>query len=91
MHVTKEGGATVTADELKGSTTTHAGGKINAAPPPTDSTVIATRPPANMFAKVHMDGCPIGRKINLRAHGSYESLSRVLTRMTRNFFCRKYP
>ncbi|KAG2557002.1 hypothetical protein PVAP13_8NG181600 [Panicum virgatum] len=87
MHVTKEGGATVTADELKGSTTTHAGGKINAAAPPTDSTVIATRPPANMFAKVHMDGCTIGRKINLRAHGSYESLSRVLTRMTRNFFC----
>jgi auxin-responsive protein IAA len=45
--------------------------------------------PANMFAKVHMDGCLIGRKINLRAHGSYDSLSKALTKMTRNFFCRK--
>ncbi|KAF7048235.1 hypothetical protein CFC21_057027 [Triticum aestivum] len=43
---------------------------------------------ANMFAKVHMDGCLIVRKINLRAHRSYDSLSRALTRMTRNFFCR---
>ncbi|KAF7048236.1 hypothetical protein CFC21_057027 [Triticum aestivum] len=42
---------------------------------------------ANMFAKVHMDGCLIVRKINLRAHRSYDSLSRALTRMTRNFFC----
>jgi auxin-responsive protein IAA len=90
MHVTKTGGATVAADGPKGSTTTHAGGEKNAAAP-TDSTVVATRPPANMFAKVHMDGCTIGRKINLRAHGSYESLSRVLTKITRNFFCRKYP
>ncbi|PUZ44601.1 hypothetical protein GQ55_8G118700 [Panicum hallii var. hallii] len=86
MHVTKTGGATVAADGPKGSTTTHAGGEKNAAAP-TDSTVVATRPPANMFAKVHMDGCTIGRKINLRAHGSYESLSRVLTKITRNFFC----
>lgn len=43
--------------------------------------------PANMFAKVHMDGCLIGRKINLRAHRSYDSLSRALTKMTMNFFC----
>ncbi|VAH93342.1 unnamed protein product [Triticum turgidum subsp. durum] len=43
---------------------------------------------ANMFAKVHMDGCLIVRKINLRAHRSYDSLSRALTKMTRNFFCR---
>ncbi|KAL6658113.1 hypothetical protein ACP70R_003699 [Stipagrostis hirtigluma subsp. patula] len=41
---------------------------------------------ANMFAKVHMEGYTIGRKINLRAHGNYDSLSRVLTKMTRNFF-----
>uniref|UniRef100_A0ACD6A257 Uncharacterized protein n=1 Tax=Avena sativa TaxID=4498 RepID=A0ACD6A257_AVESA len=45
------------------------------------------RQPANMFAKVHMDGCLIARKINLRAHRSYDSLSRALTKMTRNFFC----
>nr|CAB3489647.1 unnamed protein product [Digitaria exilis] len=88
MHVTKTGNARVAADEPKGSKTTHAGGEKNTAAPK-DSTVVVTRPPANMFAKVHMEGCTIGRKINLRAHGSYDSLSRVLTKMTRNFFCRK--
>ncbi|KAJ1275380.1 hypothetical protein BS78_05G131300 [Paspalum vaginatum] len=71
------------------STTTHAGhGDKNVAAAPTDCTVVATRPPAaNMFAKVHMDGYAIGRKINLRAQGSYDSLSRLLTKMTANFFC----
>ncbi|OEL23877.1 Auxin-responsive protein IAA27 [Dichanthelium oligosanthes] len=86
MQVTKTGGATVAADGPKSSTTTHAGGEKNVAAQ-TDSTVVATRPPVNMFAKVHMEGYTIGRKINLRAHGSYDSLSRVLTKMTRNFFC----
>ena len=90
MQVTKTSGSTILADGPMGSMTTHADGEKNTAAL-TDSTVVATRPPANMFAKVHMDGCTIGRKINLRAHGSYESLSRVLTKMTRNFFCRKYP
>uniref|UniRef100_A0A0D3HJQ7 Auxin-responsive protein n=1 Tax=Oryza barthii TaxID=65489 RepID=A0A0D3HJQ7_9ORYZ len=41
----------------------------------------------NMFAKVHMDGYKVGRKINLRAHRNYDSLCRVLTKMTHNFFC----
>ncbi|TKW00216.1 hypothetical protein SEVIR_8G093800v4 [Setaria viridis] len=86
MHVTKTGGATVAADGPKSSTTTHTGGQKDVAAP-TDSTVVATRPPANMFAKVHMEGYTIGRKINLRAHCSYDSLSGVLTKMTRNFFC----
>ncbi|KAG2561359.1 hypothetical protein PVAP13_8KG158900 [Panicum virgatum] len=86
MQVTKTSGSTILADGPMGSMTTHAGGEKNTAAL-TDSTVVATRPPANMFAKVHMDGCTIGRKINLRAHGSYESLSRVLTKMTKNFFC----
>jgi auxin-responsive protein IAA len=56
------------------------------------SSMVTVEPPrqsANMFAKVHMDGCLIARKINLRAHRSYDSLSRALTKMTRNFFCRK--
>jgi auxin-responsive protein IAA len=44
-----------------------------------------------MFAKVHMDGYKVGRKINLRAHRNYDSLRRVLTKMTHNFFCREYP
>lgn len=54
------------------------------------SCTVAVEPqrlPANMFAKVQMDGCLIVRKINLRAHRSYDSLSRALTKMTRNFFC----
>uniref|UniRef100_A0A0E0MDY7 Auxin-responsive protein n=1 Tax=Oryza punctata TaxID=4537 RepID=A0A0E0MDY7_ORYPU len=38
--------------------------------------------PLNMFAKVHMDGYKVGRKINLRAHSNYNSLRRVLTKMT---------
>ncbi|XP_066337982.1 auxin-responsive protein IAA27-like [Miscanthus floridulus] len=90
MQVTKTGATA--ADGPESTTTTHAaaGGEKNvAAPPMTDSTVVATlRPaPANMFAKVHMEGYAIGRKINLRAQGGYDSLSRVLTNMTTNFFC----
>jgi len=93
MQVTKTGATA--ADGPESTTTTHAaaGGETNvAAPPMTDSTVVATlRPaPANMFAKVHMEGYAIGRKINLRAQGGYDSLARVLTNMTTNFFCRKY-
>lgn len=88
MHVTKTG-ATVAGGGPK-STTTFAGGQKTVAPP-TDSTVVATRPPAaNMFAKVHMEGYAVGRKINLRAQGSYDSLSRMLSKMTTNFFCRKF-
>ncbi|CAO2141382.1 unnamed protein product [Urochloa humidicola] len=80
--------ATVTAEAPKSSTTMHyAGSQKKDVAAPMESTVVATRPPANMFAKVHMEGYTIGRKINLRAHGSYDSLSRVLTKMTRNFFC----
>ncbi|KAL6522797.1 Iaa13p [Orobanche hederae] len=33
------------------------------------------------FVKVNMDGLPIGRKIDLNAHKSYESLSRMLDEM----------
>ncbi|KAG8089465.1 hypothetical protein GUJ93_ZPchr0011g28256 [Zizania palustris] len=46
----------------------------------------ARPPPANMFAKVHLDGHLIGRKINIRAHRSYNSLRRVLSKMSHNFF-----
>lgn len=85
MHVTKQG---ATVEVEYGPNSTIGGGAKNVAAPPTDSTVVATRPPpANMFAKVHMEGYAIGRKINLRAQGSYDSLSRVLTKMTTNFFC----
>ncbi|KAF0896750.1 hypothetical protein E2562_027275 [Oryza meyeriana var. granulata] len=50
-------------------------------------TAAAEARPLNMFAKVHMDGYKVGRKINLRAHRNYDSLRWVLTKMTRNFFC----
>lgn len=71
-----------------GSATTAAhtgGGEKNGA-------AVAARPalPASsMFAKVHMEGYAIGRKVNLRAQDGYDSLSRTLTNMATNFFCRK--
>ncbi|KQJ88916.1 auxin-responsive protein IAA27 isoform X2 [Brachypodium distachyon] len=80
----KMDGAAVTGDKEE---------KLDAAVPRSCRTVAAElrrRPAANMFAKVHMEGCLVGRKINLRAHRSYDSLSRALTKMTRNFFCH-YP
>jgi auxin-responsive protein IAA len=84
MHTTKSDG-TGTVDGPKGITVPRDNEKEE------NSTGIAeTRPlPTNMFAKVHMEGYAIARKVNLRAHGSYDSLSQVLTKMTRNFFCRK--
>jgi auxin-responsive protein IAA len=84
VHTTKSDG-TGTVDGPKRITVPRGNEKEE------NSTGIAeTRPlPANMFAKVHMEGYAIARKINLRAHGSYDSLSQELTKMTRNFFCRK--
>lgn len=49
------------------------------------------------FVKVNMDGIPIGRKIDLNAHGCYESLVQTLEDMfyqptTREFkFCSILP
>ncbi|KAL6868092.1 hypothetical protein ACP4OV_014937 [Aristida adscensionis] len=83
MLIPKPVTAAVAVDDgLKGMAMPIASEKNVAA---ADIAVVAPR--ANMFAKVHMEGYTIGRKINLRAHGSYDSLSRVLTKMTRNFFC----
>ncbi|XP_062182984.1 auxin-responsive protein IAA27-like isoform X2 [Phragmites australis] len=86
MLVAKPGTAVV-VDGSKGMTTPMPSGGEKNVVVPTDSTLVVTRPQANMFAKVHMEGYAIGRKINLRAHSSYDSLSQVLTKMTRNFFC----
>lgn len=83
MHVPKPDTA-VKLDGSKGAKTAAVDEKNAAAP---RNCTVAEARPANMFAKVHMDGYLIGRKINLRAHRSYDSLSRVLTKMTRNFFC----
>ncbi|MCL7024064.1 hypothetical protein MKW94_021862 [Papaver nudicaule] len=38
-----------------------------------------------MFVKVNMEGYTVGRKINLKAHESYESLSQALQNMFDNF------
>ena len=45
--------------------------------------------PAAMFVKVNMEGFAVGRKINLKAHDSYESLSRALQKMFTNFLSSK--
>ncbi|KAJ0972134.1 hypothetical protein J5N97_020093 [Dioscorea zingiberensis] len=43
------------------------------------------QPKPTMFVKVNMEGYAVGRKIDLKAHDSYESLSRTLQRMFQNF------
>lgn len=42
------------------------------------------RPPA-MFVKVNLEGCAVGRKVDLHAHRGYGSLSRALQSMFRGF------
>lgn len=44
----------------------------------------------SMFVKVNMEGYAVGRKINLKAHDSYESLSHALQKMFNNFFFINY-
>ncbi|CAN6458418.1 unnamed protein product [Victoria cruziana] len=39
----------------------------------------------SLFVKVNMDGFPIGRKIDLRAYDSYESLSQGLQQLFSRF------
>uniref|UniRef100_A0A1D1XN05 Auxin-responsive protein n=1 Tax=Anthurium amnicola TaxID=1678845 RepID=A0A1D1XN05_9ARAE len=46
-------------------------------------TMVDTKP--TMFVKVNMEGYNVGRKIDLMAHSSYESLSSALQKMFRNF------
>lgn len=36
---------------------------------------------SSLFVKVNMDGVPIGRKVNLSAHRSYETLAQTLENM----------
>lgn len=38
-----------------------------------------------MFVKVNMEGYAVGRKIDLKVHDSYESLSQALQKMFHNF------
>ncbi|OEL31512.1 Auxin-responsive protein IAA25 [Dichanthelium oligosanthes] len=39
------------------------------------------RPAASLFVKVNLEGCAVGRKVDLQAHRGYASLSRVLQGM----------
>ncbi|KAJ6797373.1 auxin-responsive protein IAA25-like isoform X1 [Iris pallida] len=49
---------------------------------------LETRP--TMFVKVNMEGFTVGRKINLKVHDSYDSLSRALQKMFNNFLSANY-
>ncbi|KAL6658751.1 hypothetical protein ACP70R_002791 [Stipagrostis hirtigluma subsp. patula] len=40
---------------------------------------------ATMFVKVNLEGCAVGRKVDLQAHRGYASLSRALQSMFRGF------
>ncbi|XP_066353853.1 auxin-responsive protein IAA25-like [Miscanthus floridulus] len=42
-------------------------------------------PAATMFVKVNMEGCAVGRKVDLQAHRGYASLSRALQAMFHGF------
>ncbi|RZC73404.1 hypothetical protein C5167_048885 [Papaver somniferum] len=43
-----------------------------------------------MYIKVHMVGCPIGRRINIKAHDNYESLRQALHKLSDNFLSVNY-
>ncbi|XP_010911825.1 auxin-responsive protein IAA25 [Elaeis guineensis] len=43
-----------------------------------------------MFVKVNMEGYAVGRKIDLKVHDSYESLSQALQKMFHNFLTADY-
>ncbi|PKA55968.1 Auxin-responsive protein IAA25 [Apostasia shenzhenica] len=43
-----------------------------------------------MFVKVNMEGYGVGRKVDLRAHESYDSLSSSLKKMFKNFLSHDY-
>ncbi|CAL9060596.1 unnamed protein product, partial [Musa banksii] len=43
-----------------------------------------------MFVKVNMEGCTVGRKIDLKLHNGYDSLSRALQKMFHNLFPANY-
>ncbi|KAH0451168.1 hypothetical protein IEQ34_018467 [Dendrobium chrysotoxum] len=44
-----------------------------------------------MFVKVNMEGYAVGRKIDLKAHSNYDSLSHSLKKMFKNFLSLDYP
>ncbi|KAJ8625294.1 hypothetical protein MRB53_033824 [Persea americana] len=71
----------------------------NLAPPPkpkmeTNVTPVSVEVPKkfeeSMFVKVNMEGYAVGRKVDLKAHASYQSLSLALQKMFNNFFAINY-
>ncbi|KAJ6805813.1 auxin-responsive protein IAA25-like isoform X1 [Iris pallida] len=55
-----------------------------------DTARVAAEARATLFVKVNMEGFAVGRKINLKAHHSYDSLSRTLQKMFNNFLSANY-
>jgi auxin-responsive protein IAA len=43
-----------------------------------------------LFVKVNMDGVPIGRKVDLKAHGSYGNLTVAVDRLFRDLLAGLY-
>ena len=43
-----------------------------------------------LFVKINMDGVPIGRKVELKEHGSYADLSAAVDKLFRGLLAGKY-
>ncbi|EFJ05906.1 hypothetical protein SELMODRAFT_187180 [Selaginella moellendorffii] len=71
-----------TVDSLSNPSSPAAAAAAAAATPGTSSQHQAA---GSQLVKVYMDGVPIGRKVNLRTHSSYERLSGALEEMFRRF------
>ncbi|KAF8668471.1 hypothetical protein HU200_052288 [Digitaria exilis] len=56
-----------------------------AAEEPSKAVRSGERPAASMFVKVNLEGCSVGRKVDLLAHQGYASLSRALQAMFHGF------
>ena len=63
----------------------HLAGAKAAEEPSKEKRGSGERPPAGMFVKVNLEGCAVGRKVDLQAHRGYASLSRALRAMFHGF------
>ncbi|PUZ49816.1 hypothetical protein GQ55_6G008300 [Panicum hallii var. hallii] len=63
----------------------HLAGAKAAEEPSKEKRGSGERPGASMFVKVNLEGCTVGRKVDLQAHRGYASLSRALQGMFHGF------
>ncbi|RLM60919.1 IAA25-auxin-responsive Aux/IAA family member [Panicum miliaceum] len=63
----------------------HLAGAKAAEEPSKEKRGSGERPAASMFVKVNLEGCAVGRKVDLQAHRGYASLSRALQGMFHGF------